>query len=81
MAVTAGVRGLRREEVALLAGVSVDYYARLEGATFAAYRRGPRRLSPRAPVDEAERNDEQPRTVVLSASDKLLYHRPNRMDV
>jgi transcriptional regulator with XRE-family HTH domain len=29
------VKGLRREEVAMLAGVSVDYYARLEGGNVA----------------------------------------------
>ncbi|WP_237047724.1 helix-turn-helix domain-containing protein [Lentzea guizhouensis] len=34
------VKGLRREEVALLAGVSADYYARLEQG---------RRISPRRP--------------------------------
>ena len=33
------VKGLRREEVAMLAGVSVDYYTRLERGTWPARRK------------------------------------------
>jgi hypothetical protein len=48
------VTGLRREEVAMLAGVSMDYYARLErghlaGASESCWRRSPARCSSTRP--------------------------------
>src|SRR4051794_21795207 len=51
------VKGLRREEVALLAGVSVDYYVRLERGNLAGASDGVLEALARAlQLDEAERD-------------------------
>ncbi len=49
------VKGLRREEVALLAGVSAEYYARLERGNLSGVAKVPRRLVRALRLDEAER--------------------------
>jgi transcriptional regulator with XRE-family HTH domain len=50
------VAGLRREEVALLAGVSVDYYSRLERGNLAGASEGVlEALADALQLDEAER--------------------------
>src|SRR4051812_26855570 len=53
------VPGLRREEVAQLAGVSTAYYTRLERLHAARTREPPRRLRERAPVTRPDPADDR----------------------